>query len=75
VLQDALSKEPENFVTLGLLGDIQVRDGQLADAARYYRKASDLNPLDTGLQALADQTAQRANASPDPSGQGKKRGT
>lgn len=75
VLQDALSKEPENFVTLALLGDIQVRDGQLADAARYYAKASDLNPLDTGLQALAQQTAQRANASPAPPNKGKKRGT
>jgi tetratricopeptide (TPR) repeat protein len=64
VLQDALSKEPDNFVTLALLGDLQVRDGRFADAARYYAKASDLNPRDTGLQQLAQQTAQRTAASP-----------
>jgi O-Antigen ligase len=65
VLQDALSKEPDNFVTLALLGDLQVRDGHFDDAARYYAKASDLNPRDTGLQQLAQQTAQRtAAASP-----------
>ncbi len=74
VLQDALSKEPDNFVTLALLGDLQVRAGELADAARYYEKASDLNPLDTGLTALAEQTSQRAEATPPPA-QGKKRGT
>ncbi|HET9121848.1 MAG TPA: tetratricopeptide repeat protein, partial [Solirubrobacterales bacterium] len=62
VLQDALSKEPDNFVTLALLGDLQVRDGQFDDAARYYAKASDLNPRDTGLQQLAQQTAQRTAA-------------
>jgi tetratricopeptide (TPR) repeat protein len=73
VLQDALSKEPNNFVTLALLGDLQVRAGELADAARYYEKASDLNPLDTGLTALAEQTSQRAEATPPPA-QGKKRG-
>ena len=74
VLQDALSKEPDNFVTLALLGDLQVRAGELADAARYYAKASDLNPRDTGLTALAEQTSQRAEATP-PAAQGKKRGT
>jgi O-antigen ligase len=72
VLQDALSKEPKNFVTLTLLGDIQVRDGEFDDAARYYKKASDLNPLDTGLQQLAETTAQRASPAQSPSGQPKK---
>jgi len=67
VLQDALSKEPGNFVTLALLGDLQVRDGELADAARYYEKASDLNPRDTGLRQLAEQTAQSL-APPGPQG-------
>jgi hypothetical protein len=68
VLQDALSKEPDNFVTLALLGDLQVRDGELADAARYYDKASDLNPRDIGLQQLAEQTAQSI-APPGPQGE------
>jgi O-Antigen ligase len=63
VLQDALSKEPNNFVTLTLLGDLQVRDGEFDDAAGYYKKASDLNPRDTGLQQLAEQTA--ATAAPE----------
>jgi tetratricopeptide (TPR) repeat protein len=63
VLQDALSKEPNNFVTLTLLGDLQVRDGEFDDAAGYYKKASDLNPRDTGLQQLAEQTA--ATATPE----------
>jgi hypothetical protein len=58
VLQDALSKEPDNFVTLALLGDLQVRDREFDDAARYYEKASDLNPRDAGLRLLAEQTGQ-----------------
>jgi O-Antigen ligase/Tetratricopeptide repeat len=66
VLQDALSKEPDNFVTLALLGDLQVRDGEFEDAAGYYEKASDLNPRDIGLRQLAEQTAQSAAA---PAGQ------
>jgi hypothetical protein len=61
-LQDALSKEPENFVTLTLLGDFEVRDDKFAAAAGYYRKASRLNPRDVGLQQLAQTTAQRASA-------------
>ncbi|HEY6638860.1 MAG TPA: O-antigen ligase family protein [Solirubrobacterales bacterium] len=68
VLQDALSKEPNNFVTLTLLGDLQVRDGEFDDAAAYYKKASDLNPRDTGLQQLAEQTAATAAPEKQPAG-------
>lgn len=60
-LQDALDKEPESFVTLTLLGDIEVRASQFAAAADYYQRASDLNPLDVGLQQLAQTTAERAS--------------
>jgi hypothetical protein len=60
-LQDALDKEPESFVTLTLLGDIEVRASQFAAAADYYLRASDLNPLDVGLQQLAQTTAERAS--------------
>jgi hypothetical protein len=60
-LQDALSKEPRNFVTLTLLGDLQVRESNFAAAADYYQRASDLNPKDVGLQQLAQQTAERAS--------------
>jgi tetratricopeptide (TPR) repeat protein len=60
-LQDALEKEPGNFVTLTLLGDLEVRDSRFAAAADYYRRASDLNPRDVGLQNLAETTAERAS--------------
>jgi hypothetical protein len=52
-LKDALSLEPQNSATLGVLGDFETRGGNLAAARRYYRQALALNPLDTGLQQLA----------------------
>ena len=65
-LQDALAKEPANFVTLTLLGDLEVRDSKFAVAADYYQRASDQNPLDVGLQQLAQQTAERASPGQTP---------
>jgi tetratricopeptide (TPR) repeat protein len=56
-LEDALDKEPENFVTLTLLGDLEVRDRNFAAAADYYQRASELNPREVGLQRLASWTA------------------
>lgn len=52
-LQDALSLEPQNSASLGVLGDFEVRRGNLGLARSYYRRALALNPLDTGLQQLA----------------------
>jgi predicted Zn-dependent protease len=52
-LEEALAEEPDNFVTLGLLGDFEVRAGHPAAARAYYRRALALNPLDTGLQELS----------------------
>ena len=52
-LQEALAEEPENFVTLAVLGDLEVRAGRRAVARHYYRRASEQNPLDLGLQELA----------------------
>lgn len=52
-LREALDTEPRSFVTLALLGDLEVRAGRRAEAIRYYRRALELNPLDTGLQQLA----------------------
>jgi O-antigen ligase len=52
-LLDALRLEQDNFVTLGLLGDLEVRAGNGVAARRYYRRALALNPLDTGLQKLS----------------------
>jgi O-Antigen ligase len=60
-LQDARSEEPENFVTLTLLADLEVRDGNFAAAADEYQRASELNPRDLGLQRLAQTTAERAS--------------
>lgn len=58
-LLEALELERENFVTLGLLGDLEVRDGDEVSAHEYYRRALALNPLDTGLQELSRRTEGR----------------
>ena len=71
-LQDALAKEPNNFVTLTLLGDIEVPGSKFATAADYYQRASDRNPRDVGLQQLAQQTAERASPLQTPDKQTKK---
>ena len=60
-LQVALDQEPRNFVTLGLLGDFEVRARRPAAARAYYRRALSLNPRDVGLQQLSGGAAQRAN--------------
>jgi hypothetical protein len=52
-LNDALSLEPANSATLGVLGDFEARGGNLAAARAFYRRALALNRLDTGLQQLA----------------------
>jgi tetratricopeptide (TPR) repeat protein len=53
-LRDALDREPENFVTLALLGDFEVRGGNRVAARKYYRRALSLNPLDSGLRKLSE---------------------
>jgi tetratricopeptide (TPR) repeat protein len=72
-LQDALDQEPRNFVTLTLLGDLEVRDSRFAVAADYYKRASDLNPRDVGLQQLASKTAERASPLQTPGQQQKQK--
>ncbi len=52
-LLDALERVPEDFTTLGLLGDFDARSGNYAAARRWYAKALARNPLDVGLQQLA----------------------
>lgn len=52
-LLDALDLEQGNFVTLALLGDLEVRAGNEAVARAYYRRALALNPLDIGLGELS----------------------
>lgn len=52
-LREATRREPHDFVTWGLLGDLALRRGDLAQARRDYGRASQLNPRDAGLEALA----------------------
>ena len=52
-LNDALELEPANSATLGVIGDFEVRRGNLRAARAYYRRALALDPLDSGLQQLA----------------------
>jgi O-Antigen ligase/Tetratricopeptide repeat len=52
-LEEALEEEPDNFVTLALLGDLEVRAGNDRAAREFYSRASEQNPLDVGLQQLA----------------------
>lgn len=52
-LLEATRREPHDFVTWGLLGDLALRRGDLVQARRDYGRASELNPRNAGLQALA----------------------
>jgi UDP-GlcNAc:undecaprenyl-phosphate GlcNAc-1-phosphate transferase len=52
-LRQALAREPGNFVTWGLLGDIAVRERRLAVAKLDYRRAHQLNPRDPALAQLS----------------------
>jgi O-antigen ligase len=52
VLLEATRREPENFVTWTLLGDLSVRMSNLDEAREHYRRALRLNPRDESLQDL-----------------------
>ncbi|MEY2517388.1 MAG: hypothetical protein QOJ89_4746 [bacterium] len=49
VLLDAARREPRNFVTWALLGDLSVRSGDLRAAKAYYGRARRLNPRNDDL--------------------------
>jgi predicted Zn-dependent protease len=66
-LDEALREEPESFVTLALLVDLEVRAGDLRAARARYSRASELNPLDTGLRELAARS-RRPRGKPIPRG-------
>jgi hypothetical protein len=51
-LHKALDLEPDNYATLGLIGDFEARAGHLAAARGWYRRALALNPRDAGLRKL-----------------------
>lgn len=52
----ALRREPDNFATLGLLGDFELRRGNRAAAHRWYARALAKNPRDIGLRELVRRT-------------------
>jgi UDP-GlcNAc:undecaprenyl-phosphate GlcNAc-1-phosphate transferase len=59
-LQAAAAKEPSDFVTWALLGDLALRRGHEPEAKAYYVKAARLNPRDPALaQRAADPTPAR----------------
>lgn len=55
-LLDAVELEPANFVTLGLLGDLELRERRTRAAGRWYARGLRLNPLDVGLRELTRRT-------------------
>jgi predicted Zn-dependent protease len=56
-LLDATRQDPGNFVTWALLGDLEVRAGDLVSAGKFYGRAHELNPRDAALRALATDPA------------------
>jgi UDP-GlcNAc:undecaprenyl-phosphate GlcNAc-1-phosphate transferase len=52
-LREAARREPHDFVTWALLGDLAVRVGDRKLAARYYDRAHRLNPREPSLVASA----------------------
>jgi len=52
-LLEAARREPHDFVTWGLIGDLAVRRGELGQARRAYARASQLNPRNRALAQLA----------------------
>lgn len=52
-LDVALTREPGNFVTWALFGDLAVRERSFAQARRDYARAHQLNPHDETLRVVA----------------------
>lgn len=52
-LRQALSREPDNFVTWALLGDVAVRERRLRTAGHDYTRAHRLNPQNPILTELS----------------------
>ncbi len=53
VLLDATRREPREFVTWVLLGDLSTRQGERRAAAAEYGRAHALNPRDAGIAKLS----------------------
>jgi UDP-GlcNAc:undecaprenyl-phosphate GlcNAc-1-phosphate transferase len=53
ILRTAIAREPGNFVSYALLGDVYTRQGNIAAAKRAYRAALARNPREPALIVLA----------------------
>jgi len=56
-LVEATRREPENFLTYALLGDLAVRMGDGAEAERRYAQALARNPLEPSLRRQLEELA------------------
>lgn len=66
-LLEAIAREPHNYVTWALLGDLLTRRGAIIPALHAYGQASRLNPLDQGLKQLGSrrELVERLHRHPD----------
>jgi UDP-GlcNAc:undecaprenyl-phosphate GlcNAc-1-phosphate transferase len=53
ILRTAIAREPGNFLSYALLGDVYTRQGKIADAKRAYQAALARNPREPALIDLA----------------------
>lgn len=54
-LAEAIRREPHNYVSWALLGDLATRRGDISAALRAYGRAASLNPRDPELELLGSQ--------------------
>jgi cytochrome c-type biogenesis protein CcmH/NrfG len=59
-LNAAAAREPHDFVTYALLGDLATRRGEYGRALRDYRRAHRLNPRNEALAAAVAEASRRA---------------
>ena len=66
-MREAIEREPHNYVSWALLGDLATRRGSISEAMSAYRRASRLNPRDRELRLLASRRAlvERLHREPD----------
>lgn len=53
-LAEAIDREPHNYVSWALLGDLLTRRGEIAAAMRAYSRAAELNPRERVLRRLGN---------------------
>jgi UDP-GlcNAc:undecaprenyl-phosphate GlcNAc-1-phosphate transferase len=58
-LMQAVQQDPGDFITWTLLGDLEVRAGDVGAARGYYRRALHLDPREPALRMLVSEPAKR----------------